>query len=99
MSEFYNQLTPAQLERLAKLLEEMGEAQQIIGKILCHGYESYDPTDPEMKRNRAYLEMELGDVVLFIDSLLNAGDISRKNLQTRMVDKKSIMNKYLHHQS
>lgn len=44
MSDFTNNLTAAEQERLAILAEEMGEALQIIGKIIRHGYESYNPT-------------------------------------------------------
>lgn len=40
MSKFSNKLNDAQSERLALLLEELGEAQQAIGKILRHGYQS-----------------------------------------------------------
>lgn len=43
-SQQFNALTPAEAERLFYLLEKLGEAQQAIGKILRHGYESYDPT-------------------------------------------------------
>ena len=42
----FNQLTPAEAERLALLLEELGEAQQAIGKILRHGYASTHPANP-----------------------------------------------------
>ena len=46
---FSNGLNDAEAERLAILLEEFGEAQQAVGKILRHGYESYDPSrDEEM---------------------------------------------------
>lgn len=38
MDEPFNDLSNAELERLALLLEELGEAQQVIGKILRHGY-------------------------------------------------------------
>jgi hypothetical protein len=38
----FNQLTDAEAERLALLAEECGEVVQVIGKILRHGYESYD---------------------------------------------------------
>lgn len=34
MADHFNGLTPAEAERLALLLEELGEAQQAIGKIL-----------------------------------------------------------------
>jgi hypothetical protein len=40
MTVNFNGLAPAETERLALLLEELGEAQQAIGKILRHGYES-----------------------------------------------------------
>lgn len=45
--KFSNNLSDAELERLAYLAEECGEVQQIIGKIIRHGYESYSPNDPE----------------------------------------------------
>jgi hypothetical protein len=35
--KFSNELSDAEVERLAILAEEMGEAQQCIGKILRHG--------------------------------------------------------------
>ena len=34
----FNQLTPAETERLAILAEECGEVIQAVGKILRHGY-------------------------------------------------------------
>ena len=36
---FNTGLTDAQRERLARLLEERGEVQQIIGKVLRHGFD------------------------------------------------------------
>ena len=39
----FNKLTAAQTERLAILSEELGEAQQAIGKIMRHGYDSCNP--------------------------------------------------------
>lgn len=44
--QHFNGLTPAEAERLALLSEELGEAQQAIGKILRHGYDSSNPVDP-----------------------------------------------------
>ena len=35
----FNRLSPAEYERLAILAEEMGEAQQALGKIMRHGGE------------------------------------------------------------
>jgi len=56
----YNRLSPAQAESLALLLEELGEAQQAIGKILRHGLYANHPATGVV--NRAALERELGDV-------------------------------------
>ena len=58
----YNGLTPNEAERLAILAEEMGEALQIVGKILRHGYDSFHPNNPGVVTNRMLLEHELTDV-------------------------------------
>lgn len=102
MSYFFNQLTPAQHERLAILSEELGEAQQAIGKILRHGYESHNPTIsvPEDERpatNREELEKELGDVVFAINLL--GSDIYQPAIGRRVLLKAEKIKPYLHHQS
>ena len=49
----FNELTPAEAGAILRLLaEEMGEALQVVGKILRHGYESYHPSHPEGPSNR-----------------------------------------------
>lgn len=58
----FNGLTPNQTERLAILAEEMGEALQLIGKILRHGYESTSPVSTDLRTNREMLAHELTDV-------------------------------------
>lgn len=60
MTEHFNQLTPAQAERLAILAEECAEAIQIIGKILRHGLDSRHPVTQE--GNASALLRELTDV-------------------------------------
>ena len=77
MKEPFNKLRPAEVERLAWLLEELGEAQQAIGKILRHGWLSRDPTkthgsDPT---NTETLEVELADVVAAIRAMCDAEDL------------------------
>ena len=98
--QHFNALTPAQLERLALLQEEMAEAQQAIGKILRHGLDSFDPTVPEDERetNRGWLERELGDVEFAIRLLCGADDLSWQhigNFAAQALDAKS---PYFHHQ-
>jgi hypothetical protein len=61
MNKHFNNLTPAEAERLAMLAEECAEVIQIVGKILRHGYDSYHPKDPSMD-NRDLLAKELADL-------------------------------------
>jgi len=100
---FTNGLTRAQEERLAILLEELGEAQQAIGKILRHGYDSCNPLlEPEDGNpktcNREDLEKELGDVRFAIELLQIEKDISRTDTNARMWEKAEKIKPYLHHQ-
>jgi NTP pyrophosphatase (non-canonical NTP hydrolase) len=94
----FNQLTPAEAERLALLLEEMGEAQQVIGKILRHGYDSYHPDDPNGPDNRALLEKEMGDVMAAADMLVLANDLDMVKLARSRAEKSRKVHRYLHHQ-
>lgn len=99
---FSNQLTPAELERLALLSEELGEAQQIIGKIIRHGYESYDPTmmvppGESVITNRTMLEKELGDVSASINIMNMAGDVTAESIQRFSIAKMRSVNRWLHH--
>jgi len=98
----FNQLTPAQHERLAVLSEELGEAQQAIGKILRHGYDSWNPDketeDEYPPDNRADLEKELGDVVHAMNLLLDSGDVHSDAIVRRTLLKASTIKPYLHHQ-
>lgn len=58
----FNELTPAQLERLAILSEECGEVIQVIGKILRHGVQSCSPFGASQETNGEALLRELTDV-------------------------------------
>lgn len=95
---FSNQLSDAQLERLAILSEELGEAQQCIGKILRHGYESYNPLADHGTNNRGDLQRELGDVKFAIQMLEDAGDVSGFAISERTAKKSQTIKKWLHYQ-
>jgi len=98
-SRHFNELTPAEAERLAILLEEMGEAQQVVGKILRHGYDSQNPRDGANGRpNRFLLEEELGDVLWSIRALMKAKDTSMEVIEHRCAQKDKRIIPYLHHQ-
>lgn len=92
----YSGITPSQQERLAIFCEEVGEALQVVGKIERHGWDSSSPSKPE-RTNRTDMEMEVGDILLAIDRLVQAGDISRQGLEAAM-ERKKAKNQYLHHQ-
>lgn len=94
----FNELTPAETERLAILAEEMGEALQVIGKILRHGYESHNPLNPESLTNREYLELEIGDVQAALILMESAGDVDSDDIISHMAVKGVKIKKWLHHQ-
>ena len=93
----FNGLTEAEAERLALLLEEMGEAQQAIGKILRHGYESTHPDGGPT--NRESLERELGDVQAAINMLIDARDLRQMEIDAARLRKRKRVQQYLHHQA
>ena len=94
----FNELTPGEAERLAFLLEELGEAQQAIGKILRHGYESKNPLVADSPDNRAQLTRELGDVKCAIELLYAAGDLSKQLVGVRASLKRKSVDQWMHHQ-
>ena len=104
MSNSFNKLNPGELERLAVLLEELGEAQQAIGKILRHGYDTYNPLlEPDsdgnpVTCNREDLEKELGDILCAIDLMNAARDIRRGVIELRADQKREKISGWLHHQ-
>lgn len=98
MSAHFNQLTPAEAERLALLAEECGEVIQAVGKILRHGYESRNPLIAEGPTNRESLERELGDVHAAIILLRNSGDVSGEEIIARCEKKQASVGFYMHHQ-
>jgi NTP pyrophosphatase (non-canonical NTP hydrolase) len=95
---FSNNLNEAQLERLALLAEELGEAVQVIGKIIRHGYDSINPKQPDGPTNRAMLEHELGDVAYAVQLMADSDDISALSIDCHRDRKEVNVKRYLHHQ-
>ena len=95
MSKHFNQLTPAEHERLSLLIEEMGESLQAAGKILRHGYESSWDGGPT---NRVTLCHELGDVRHCLQRLIDAGDLDEVVIERGRADKAARVGRFLHHQ-
>lgn len=92
---FSNQLDGAQLERLSILMEEMGEALQVIGKIQRHGYDSSHPDNPQTN-NRELLEKELGHVLTAIEIMSENADMSESRIFSAGRDKLITIKRWLH---
>ena len=94
----FNQLTPAEDERLALLTEELGEAIQAIGKIFRHGYENTHPDGGPT--NRTQLERELGHVMNAMDLLCcpDNCDLDSDVIYRERQRKRETVKEYLHHQ-
>lgn len=95
---FNNGLSAAELERLAILSEECAEVQQVIGKIIRHGYESYNPFDEARTTNRALLEKELGHIEFICRLMMNSNDVSRFDIVRSCNAKEESIKPYLHFQ-
>lgn len=98
MDRQFNELTPAQHERLSFLLEELGEAQQAIGKVLRHGYESYNPDDTDAGSNRYQLAKELGHVRCAMIMLCNGGELTKELIHASAKSKAVAVLEWMHHQ-
>ena len=96
--DHFNGLSPAEAERLALLLEELGEAQQSIGKILRHGYESKNPYQMSGPTNREALEKEVADVYVAARMMFEAGDMRRMACAGHEERKTESVQRFLHHQ-
>jgi NTP pyrophosphatase (non-canonical NTP hydrolase) len=94
----FNELTPAEVERLALLAEECAEVIQVIGKILRHGYESVNPKDRDGPANREMLQNELGDIDAAISLLEEAGDVHENEITKAAAIKMAKVAQYLHEQ-
>jgi NTP pyrophosphatase (non-canonical NTP hydrolase) len=99
MTKHFNDLTPAEAERLALLAEECGEVIQVIGKILRHGYDSYNPHDPDAGNNRMLLEKEIGDLSATIDIMRWERDVRDKGIHDAADRKLKRISQWLHHQT
>ena len=95
---FDTELFPPELERLAFLAEECAEAIQAVGKIVRHGYESYDPTKGRTPTNRRMLESELADIRFAISLLEQARDVSARNIEAAISARIANPGRYMHHQ-
>lgn len=93
--QHFNRLTPPEAERLALLVEEMGEAIQAAGKVLRHGYETHHPAGGVT--NRYALEHECGHVRHAMVRLCDTGDLDKQRIHDSADAKARTVSRYLHH--
>lgn len=74
-------VAPAQMARLAKLIEECAEVQQAAAKALLEGYEAGTRKGVRMTR-RMMLERELGDLSAAAAELYCAGELRLREVKT-----------------
>lgn len=90
-----NRIGEPEQERLGLYSEEMGEAQQVVGKILRHGIDSYHPDRPGVS-NAQLLELEAGHVLAAIDLLVACGTLDREALEKSRRSKLEKLRRWLH---
>lgn len=95
----FNQLTPAEAERLAFLAEECGELIQAIGKVLRHGYDNYNPLlEDDSPDNRRNMVKEMGDVRAAMLLMCNAADVRLEDIIFNADIKLTTIDQWMHHQ-
>lgn len=97
MSKFSNNLSDAQMERLALLAEECAEVVQAVAKVQRHGYESVNPLEPG-DTNRKMLEIEIGHVQHAVARLVGASDLNAFSVEMAQRIKADKITRWLHHQ-
>lgn len=93
---FSNKLSDSEIERLAILIEEAAEVQQVACKILRHGYESHHPRG--LTKNRQLLTREIGDLETAIELVMEARDVQRLGVVTSAIEKVTSLREFTHHQ-
>ena len=96
--DHFNELAPAETERLAMLSEECAEVSQAIGKILRHGYESRNPLLDGSPTNRADLRREILDVMAVLLLMVSEKDFDEiQRYEAQEVLERKL--RYSHHQN
>lgn len=90
-----NNLTEAEIERIAKLIEECAEVQQVLAKILKWGYEHKKPDT--LYTNRYVLTEELADLENAVRLLVKYEDVQSVVISQMKFNKIARINKHLIH--
>jgi|SRR6478609_5036782 NTP pyrophosphatase (non-canonical NTP hydrolase) len=90
-------MTNSELERLALIVEEAAEVQQVAMKIVRHGYGSHNPFDEDKTPNRRLLEKELGDLLFAVQLMIDCHDLNENAIKQFSEEKRNKIQQYLHH--
>ena len=82
-----NPTTEKENEWLDLLQEECAEVIQVASKVKRFGWESHHPEDELKILNRNHLEIEIGDVLAFVEILTSRGIISKSNIDENVIIK------------
>jgi phosphoribosyl-ATP pyrophosphohydrolase len=93
-------VTPAERERIQKIIEEASEVIKVCCKILAHGFEveACAATGFIAYDNRSDLEMESADFFSSIKLSVDSGDLNYAKICEHMNNKSEIITKYMKHQ-
>lgn len=92
----FNGLTDAEAELLDMLAEECAEVIVAVSKIKRHGFENFNPDDPEAGTNRDQLLSELIDVEA-VKQMITARHMIEVHGQNAVVNASIKKLKYAHH--
>lgn len=99
LPQFSTELSLAQKERLALLIEECGEVIQAATKVLRHGYESQNPFIVGQFTNRMDLNKELGHLLFAAELMLSEADIDKEAIEAYAQSKSHSIWQWLHFQN
>lgn len=87
----FNNLTPAEAERLANVIECLAEVSGTAAIILHHGWEWALDT-------RDFMQKHMGKALAAMTILCEAGDVSKEAIMEKKRDYLATINKIMHHQ-
>lgn len=93
---FTTGLIPAEIERLALLIEECGEVIQAATKVLRHGYDSRNPFAKNGITNQDALAKEIGQLECSIYILKCADDVRAVDVAEAYSEKLHSIKEWLH---
>lgn len=92
---YFANLAPHELEIIACLIEECGEACQAAGKVLRHGLDEYHPA--RSISNRTQLAVELGQISALVEMAIRLGVLRKEDSDRGRRGKWGTIAPYLHH--